>query len=145
MMSMPLSLAARRRTSCVRRPSESLGSEFSAMLYLPPDAAEHALAAAANEPEGSGKLYQLSVGVLPLELPQPAISAPVASTAATRAAGPRLRAAPPSALATIFTTVPDYPPQLAGTGMASAPSPNHERDVSRVWREEGPAIAGPSS
>ena len=69
----------------------------------------------------SGKLYQLSVGVLPLELPQPAISAPVASTAATRAAGLRLRAAPPSALATIFTTVPDYPPQLAGTGMASVP------------------------
>ncbi len=49
------------------------------MVYLPPEAAEHCLAAAANEPEGSGKLYHWSVGVPPLELPQPAISAPVAS------------------------------------------------------------------
>ena len=74
MMSMELSLAARRRTSSWRWPSASVGSVFSAILYLPPEACEQTCAACANDPDGSGKMYQLSVGG-PLEPPQPAINA----------------------------------------------------------------------
>ena len=72
MMSMELSLAARRRTSSWRWPSASVGSVFSAILYLPPEACEQTCAACANDPDGSGKMYQLSVGG-PLDPPQPAI------------------------------------------------------------------------
>jgi hypothetical protein len=45
------------------------------IVYLPPDAALHSEAAFANDPDGSGNTYQLSVGGPLLEEPQPAIAA----------------------------------------------------------------------
>ena len=57
MMSIELSLAARRRTSCWRWASAWVGSVLIWIEYLPCAAAVQTLAACANEPEGSGKAY----------------------------------------------------------------------------------------
>src|SRR6201995_4267686 len=89
-MSMELSLAARRRTSAWRWPSASVGRVFSAILYLPPEACEQTWAACANDPDGSGKMYQLSVGG-PLDPPHPAMTP--AAKAAARPVRPPLKSA----------------------------------------------------
>ncbi len=60
-MSIEESFAASRRTSDTRCWSEAVERKLIAMLYLPPDALLQALAAAANDPDGSGNTYQLSV------------------------------------------------------------------------------------
>src|SRR6185437_411090 len=106
MMSMELSLAARRRTSCWRCPSASVGSVFSSILYLPPEACEQTCAACANDPDGSGKMYHCSVGG-PLDPPHPAMTP--ATKAAERPVSPPLKSAltvPPKVL---LPRWPDYP------------------------------------
>src|SRR5947209_1669649 len=71
-MSIEESLAARRRTSETRCWSEEVERKLILMLYAPPEALLQSAAAVANDPDGSGKTYQLSVtGPLPDE-PQPA-------------------------------------------------------------------------
>ncbi len=56
-MSIELSLAASRRTSCWRWESAWVGSVLIAIEYLPPDACVQTFAACANDPDGSGKTY----------------------------------------------------------------------------------------
>jgi hypothetical protein len=108
-MSIELSLAASRRTSWTRCESESVGSRLIAILYRPPDAAVHSAAALANDPDGSGNTYQVSVGGPELlDPPQPESKAPSVSPAVARAAKPRALSAPPT-LVTFLTTLMNYP------------------------------------
>ena len=60
-MSIEESFAASLRTSDTRCPSEDVERKLILMLYLPPDCWLHCVAAAWNEPEGSGNTYQLIV------------------------------------------------------------------------------------
>ena len=73
-MSIDESLAASRRTSETRCWSDAVERKLILMLYFPPEALLQPAAALANDPDGSGNTYQLSVtGPLP-EPPQPANS-----------------------------------------------------------------------
>ena len=69
---MAESFAASRRTSDTRCWSDEVDSRLILMLYLPPEALLQLLAAVWKDPEGSGKTYQLRVGVPPLEDPHAA-------------------------------------------------------------------------
>src|ERR1700744_4421145 len=108
MMSMELSFAAKRRTSSCRWPSASVGRVFSAILYFPPEACEQPGAAGANDPDGSGKMYQLRVGG-PLDPPHPAMS-PATNAAATPVSPPLPSAltAPPNGSPSSVASLPVY-------------------------------------
>ena len=71
-MSIEESFAASRRTSETRCWSDDVERKLILMLYSPPEALLQSAAAAANEPEGSGNTYQLSVTGPLLEEPQAA-------------------------------------------------------------------------
>src|SRR5690242_21189007 len=58
-MSIAESFAASRRTSETRCWSDEVDSRLMLILYLPPDALVQLFAAAWNDPDGSGKTYQL--------------------------------------------------------------------------------------
>src|ERR1019366_4014389 len=86
-MSIEESLAASRRTSDTRCWSDAVESRLMLIVYLPPEAALQALAAAANDPEGSGNTYQLSA-TGPLALDPPHAASTIVAAAALRPASP---------------------------------------------------------
>jgi len=86
-MSIEESLAARRLTRETLCWSDDVERKLMLILYAPCELLLHSVAAAWNEPDGSGKTYQLSVtGPLPDEphADRSAVAAAVARTAVSR-------------------------------------------------------------